>query len=266
MIVELPGDVDGQLEERLGQTAIDRAGPRSSWLASDLEEKAPIDHAVGGHGTKADQVGEKRQVVAAALDAVGVPHLRVTVPKCGVGKLERDRDSSGGSEEARSIVEQSLRALRADRRGQEVVEHCPLVVPGQRPTSLGDQIGFRDAVLTESINEAVMSLEHGDVHLRDQKVHVLARVADQRDALLVPRQVLRAPLVVESEQHLGRVFPAKEERVANRAVAIHGLEVQACAAGVPNQRRVVVMGHRGSVGCDVMGDELPEHRPACRHS
>ena len=97
-------------------------------------------------------------------------------------------------------------------------------------------------------------------------MHILARIADQRDALLVPRQVLREVLGVESEQHLGRVLPAKEERVADRAVAVHRLEIQARAAGVPDQRRIVVMRHRGSVGCDVMRDELPEHGPARRHT
>ena len=41
----------------------------------DVEEEAPIDHAVGGHRTKADQVGEDRQVIAARLDAICLTHL-----------------------------------------------------------------------------------------------------------------------------------------------------------------------------------------------
>ena len=111
-----------------------------------------------------------------------------------------------------------------------------------------------------------MSLEHGDVHLRDQKVDILARVADERETFLVPRQVLREAVIVQSKQHLGGVFPAEEEGVANRAVPIHGLEVQARAARVPNQGRIVVMRDRRSVRRDVVGDELPEHRPARRDS
>src|SRR2546430_8823513 len=107
-------------------------------------------------------------------------------------------------------------------------------MPRKCPTRLGDKIGLRDAVLAEPVNEAVMSLEHGDMHLGDQKVDILARVADQRDAFLVPGQVGREPLVVESKQHLGRVFPAKEVGVADRAVAVYALEVEARAAGVSN--------------------------------
>ena len=79
------------------------------------------------------------------------------------------------------MLQQSPRALFADRRGQEVEEHRPLVVPGQRSTRLSDEIGLRNAVLPEPVDEAVVSLEHGDVHLRDQKVDILARVADERE-------------------------------------------------------------------------------------
>src|SRR5437879_8329245 len=99
-------------------------------------------------------------------------------------------------------------------------------MPRQCPTRLGDEIGLRNAVLTEPFNEAVVSLQHGDVHLRDQKVDILAWVADQRDAFLVPGQVVGEALVVQSKQHLGRVFPAEEVGVADRAVAVYAFEVE----------------------------------------
>src|SRR2546421_8798016 len=99
----------------------------------------------------------------------------------GVRELEWDRDGAVRLEEPRSILQQLPHAFLADRRGQEVEEHSPLVMPGQRAARLGDQVGLRDAVLTESVHEAVVSLEHGDVHLRDKKVDVLTWVANERD-------------------------------------------------------------------------------------
>src|SRR5438876_1970896 len=147
----------------------------------------------------------------------------MTVAICRVRKLEWDRDSTRGLKEARSILKQSLHSLLADRRREKVEEHSPLVVPGQRPTCLGTEIGLRDAVFAQPVNETVMCLEHGDVHLRDQQVDILAWVADKRDAFLVSRQVVREALVVQSKQHLGRVFPAKEIGVADRTVAVHAL-------------------------------------------
>src|SRR2546422_11672903 len=107
-------------------------------------------------------------------------------------------------------------------------------MPGQGATRLGNEIDVRNAVLAEPVNEAVMSLEHGDMHLGDQKVDILAWVADQRDAFLVPGQVVSEALVVQSKQQLGRVFPAEEIGVADQAVAVYAFEVEARAAGVSN--------------------------------
>src|SRR5436190_14199274 len=97
----------------------------------------------------------------------------------GVGKLEGDRDGAIRPEEPRSIPHQLPHAFLADRRRQEVEEHGPLVMPGQRTARLGDQVSLRDPVLTKSVHQAVVSLEHGDVHLRDKKVDVLTWVTNE---------------------------------------------------------------------------------------
>src|SRR5207249_1500570 len=105
-----------------------------------------------------DEIREEGQVLAAALQAIRLSHLGVSETVRGVGKLERDRDRAGGLEEPRSILQQFPSAFLADRRRQEVEEHGPLVMPGQSATRLGHKICLRDAVLTQSVDEAVVRL------------------------------------------------------------------------------------------------------------
>src|SRR5207249_5816458 len=95
-------------------------------------------------------------------------------------------------------------------------------------------------------------------------VDILTWVANERDAFLVARKVLGVATIVQTEQHLGRVFPAEEERIADRTVAVHALQIETRAPRVPQQRLIVVLRDRRPVCGDVMRDELPEHRPTRR--
>src|SRR5207237_6363975 len=103
------------------------------------------------------------------------------------------------------------------------------------------------------------------VHLRDKKVDILAWVANERDSFLVARKVLGVAAIVWTEQHLGWLFPAEEERIADRSVAVHALQIETRAPGVPQKRLIVMYRDRRPVSGDVMRDELPEHRPPRRH-
>ena len=85
-----------------------------------------------------------------------------------------------------------------------------------------------------------------------------------RDAFLVARKVRGVASIVQTEQHLGRIFPAEEERIADRTVAVHALQIQTRAPRVPQKRLIVVVRDRRSVCSDVVRDELPEHGPTRR--
>ena len=98
------------------------------------------------------------------------------------------------------------------------------------------------------------------MELVDEQVHVVARVADQREALLVARHVVAA----RAEQQLRRVVALVEVRAADRAAAVEALEVEPRRAEVAQPTLLGVRAERRAVGGDVVRDELADERPAGR--
>jgi len=115
------------------------------------------------------------------------------------------------AEKSAAHRERSLRVRSSPIVVGRKSKSTPLVVPGQRPTASAARSASRRRPLG-GVNEAVMSLEHAQMHLRDQEMDILAGVADQRGAFLVPREVRSRGLDHQAKQHLGRVVAAEEER------------------------------------------------------
>jgi ferredoxin len=88
-------------------------------------------------------------------------------------------------------------------------------------------------------------------------MHVVARVADEGDALVVSRHVASRG----REQELGRVDLAVQVRRADRTCPVDALEVGLGDAEVADPGRVGTMSQRRAIGRDVVRDELPEERP-----
>ena len=142
----------------------------------------------------------------------------------------------------------------------------PLVMPGHDLAGiLENPVGRRILVcrlLGQRIGDGIMEGQQRDLHLRNQHVHVLARIADQGGAFLIARQVVVPAAVVTAQQQLRRIAPAVQVRLGDRTVAVQAFQVQTRAADVAQQGLVVVVGHRGPVGGDVVRHVLPEHRPS----
>ena len=98
------------------------------------------------------------------------------------------------------------------------------------------------------------------MQLVDEQVDVVARVADQREALLVARHVVAA----RPEQQLRRVVALVEVGAADGPAAVEALEVQARRAEVAQPVLLGVRAQRRAVGGDVVRDELADERPAGR--
>src|SRR5215469_10262366 len=72
------------------------------------------------------------------------------------------------------------------------------------------------------INERVVSLEQGEMQLRHQHVRIVARVADNRDALCISLEVCS----VQTKQELRWVVTLVEERMAGRSVSVQAFKVE----------------------------------------
>ena len=101
------------------------------------------------------------------------------------------------------------------------------------------------------------ALDERDLHLTHEDVHVVARVAHEREAFAVARDV-----AVVLEQ-LGWIVALEQIRRAARPAAVERLEVRARRAHVPEAPEVGVASQRRAVGCEVVCDVLAEERPAC---
>ncbi len=154
------------------------------------------------------------------------------------------------------------------------MHHDPLVVPARDPLRLLEQRHALELlVLARAIDDLVVEADEQQLQLRDDDVLVVARVADQRAALLVAGQVVAVELAVrrrvaadeQLDATVGRTRPLVHERVVVGPRAVQAVQVEARRAEVDERVRVVVLlqlGHR--VERDVVIDELPEVRVARR--
>ena len=101
-----------------------------------------------------------------------------------------------------------------------------------------------------------MGADERDLQLAHEHVRVVARIADQRQALVVARDV-----AVALEQ-LRRVVAPVQVRRADRPAAVERLEVGARGAHVVQAREVRVRAQRRAVRGQVVRDVLSEERPA----
>ena len=143
----------------------------------------------------------------------------------------------------------------------------PLVVPAHQPLRRLEPrlaAAHQRRIGLDQVDDLVVELQHGQLQLRDERVLVVARVAEQRRLLLVARQVVL--VVVPADQHLlvARVAVV-EERVVDRAADVDAVQVEPRAAEVRQRVRVVGPVQAGDrVEGQVVVDELPEVRVAAR--
>ena len=163
----------------------------------------------------------------------------------------------------------------ADDLRQEVVDHDPLVVPAHHPLRL---LEAASSPLSAGSPRArgrrpVVEPDEQQVQLRDDQVLVVARVADQRPALLVARQVVdSAPVAPRCGRRAasrprglrlpssrrGTAGPSGPSRRASRGRSA------ACGSSTSASGSLSPLELRRRVEGDVVVDELPEVRVAGR--
>jgi hypothetical protein len=243
-----------QRDQGAGKAAVEALGALRRHGGVGVEKQPPVHGLVLRDRAEAHQVREEGDRAEALVDLVGVADLAVPVAVGRVGELERDEPPVLCEEVARTLLEQLGGELGADQRRQELVEQHPLVVPDGRAPRLLEDVDH--AVRAQPVHEPVVQAQEGHLHLAHEQVDVVARIAEERDALRVAGHV---PAV---HQELARVVAVVEVRAAGRPAAVHGLEVRARGAEVEHPLRVGVVRERRAVGGDVVGDVLAEERPA----
>ena len=178
------------MDQRVGQAAVDRLRPLGRRLAGDVEQQRPVHDAVRRRGPEPDQVRHQLEGGTAGPEPVAVAHLAVPEPVGRVGELQRDSDGALGAEASRPPLQQPGRPPLADRLGQVIVQHHVLVVPSELPPGRVEQVGVGDADRAQAADQPVVGPDHGHVHLGDQDMDVLARVAGQGDPFRVAGQVI----------------------------------------------------------------------------
>ena len=144
-----------------------------------------------------------------------------------------------------------------DERRQKLVKNDPLIVPPQLPGRFVEHAIVRYSGEPRFIDERVVSLEHGEMQLRHQHVRIVARVADNRDALCVSLQVCS----VHTKQELRRVVTLVEERMAGRSVAVEGFKIELRAASIVQFRGIGMGSQNGPVSRYVVSHKLAEDGP-----
>ena len=132
-----------------------------------------------------------------------------------------------------------------------------LVVPAGSPSRLLEDVLLTGLVVAKAINQPVVQLDEGDRHLACEQVHVVARISDEGDALVVARDVASRG----GEQEFGGVVLAVQVGRAHGARAVDALQVGLWDAKVADLGGVGTMSQAGAIGGDVVRDELPEEWP-----
>jgi hypothetical protein len=97
------------------------------------------------------------------------------------------------------------------------------------------------------------------MHLRDQHVGIVARIADNCDALCVSLHVCFA----YTKQELRWVVTLVEERMAGRSIAVQTFKVELRAARIVQFRRIGIRSQDGAVSRNIVSHKLAEDRPTC---
>jgi hypothetical protein len=155
--VDGAGDLLGQSDEARGEAAVEAFGALRGRAAGHVEYLREVQAAVGGHRTEPDQVGEERHRGTAVDESVRVPDLAVAVAEGRVGELQRDvGPQQRRREPLAALGEDLLDHACPDEPGQEVVDHDPLVVPGEGDPRPLEDLRLGHPVLAQQVDDTVV--------------------------------------------------------------------------------------------------------------
>ena len=129
-------------------------------------------------------------------------------------------------------------------------------MPRDRSAGLVEEVGLGRAGFAKPVDEPVVRLDEPDLHLAHEDMGVVARVTDEGDSLLIPRQVAAV------FQELRGVVSAIHVRRPRRPSAVERFEVRTRDAHVAESPQVGVRANGRAIRGQVMRHVLPEEGPA----
>ena len=160
------------------------------------------------------------------------------------------------------------------------MQHHPLVMPGYDLTRLREDLAGRHARRRKLIADLVMKFEHRQMRLCDDKIFVIAMIADQCEAFRAARQIIARGARHTAERHADGLANQKfragrlavglagiarvELPAAVRTEAVDTVEIQRRRAEILDGGRICLLVAEGSqIQRDVVVDELSEIGEPC---
>src|SRR5262249_2945686 len=119
-----------------------------------------------------------------------------------------------------------------------------------------------DTLFAQAIDHAIVKAQKSKLKLGDEQMRIVARVADDGEALFIARQVTRLAAVMTYEE-LIRVMNVVEIRLTNWSGAIKRFKIEAWRAEILQNVYIFGLLQRCSIMGDVVGNKLPEEGPTC---
>jgi hypothetical protein len=149
---------------------------------------------------------------------------------------------------ARALGEDGGGHLLSDECHQEIIENHPLVMPDERQAGICEKVRLGNAIGPQTVDQAVVRLKEGDLQAGHEGVHVVASIADERDALLVARHIA----ATGAQQQLGRISTVIEVGRADRAASVQRFQIGARRADVAQGFDIGVRSQRRPVRGDIV--------------
>lgn len=181
------------------------------------------------------------------------------------GKLHRNERLVAPTVESPAVPQHILHHRLAAGERQELVQDHPLIMPAHDALRLGERLAKVGELQLpgDVVDDRVVEAQEAEMQLRDDQVLVIARIADQRHRLTVPRHVELVRRAVRRDA-LDEEFDAAgglvvEMRTGTRPGAVQIVEPEGRRAEIGDHFRVgLTFQARGRIERHVMVKELAE--------
>src|SRR5579872_2270326 len=229
-------------------------------LFIQIEEIGPIYHAVMRHRAGTGTFWEHLPRGTTAVKRIHRPNLAMPEAVGGIGELNRNEWPIIKAIESQSVVQKLLYQSFANTQWQKFMHNNPLIMPAHQALRFAKNIGGSHTLPSQVIYNAIVEFEKSQVQLRDNEMHIVSRVTNQRPPLLIARQIVGLPNIVDADQKCIGIIHIVQKRFSTGACAIERFQVKARRAKIAQFVVTRMVGKQTAVGSNIVCDKLTENR------